>query len=432
VLAARFRPMLARLSLLVLCAVMACTSPEAAPPRAAAGPVEVGVVTLAPTPVTLTRELPGRVSALRVAEVRARVNGIVEKRLFEEGSVVQEGQPLYRIESDVYAANLASARANAARAEATLSSRRLVAERDEALVEANAVSREAVDTSEAALRAAEAELRASRAAVKSAKISLEYTTVTAPITGRIGRSEVTEGAYVQQSAATLMATIQQLDKVYVDVTQSVAELQRLRRELESDGLRPPGEATPVTLILEDGSRYSEVGTLQFTDVTVDASTGSVTLRAVFPNPRGELLPGMFVRAVIEQGTDPDAILVPQRAVTRDQRGQATALVVGADRKVERRVLEAARVVGDAWLVTSGLSAGDQVIVEGLQKIRPGVEVTTVPAKPMPSQLESERAAQAASEAKPAAPAGAGAPEPAPASEAKADPATPGAGPSERP
>lgn len=343
------------------------------------------MVTLAPTAVTLTRELPGRVSALRVAEVRARVNGIVEKRLFTEGSEVKEGQPLYRIEAAPYQANLASAKANVARAQATLSSRRQVAQRDEELVGAAAVSQETVDNSEAALRAAEADLAAGRAAVQTAKINLEYTTVESPISGRIGRSQVTEGAYVQQASATLLATVQQIDKVYVDVTQSAAELQRLRRELDSDRLRAPDEATPVTLLLEDGSPYAEAGTLQFTDVTVEATTASVTLRAVFPNPRGELLPGMFVRARIEQGVDPAALLVPQRAVTRDQRGQATALVVGADEKVERRQLVTDRVVDGAWLVTGGLQTGDRVIVDGLQKVRPGVQVTAVPAEPMPTE-----------------------------------------------
>lgn len=369
-----------RLLLLVMLVLAACDSPAASAPKAAAGPVEVAVITVARTPVTLTRELPGRVAPLRIAEVRARVNGIVERRLFTEGADVAEGDPLYRIEAAPYQAALASAKANLARAESKLASSRDVARRDRELLDAGAVSTELAESSQAGLRSVEADIAAGRAAVQTAKINLEYTTVAAPISGRIGRSLVTEGAYVQQSTATLMATIQQLDRVYVDVTQSTVELQRLRRELESDRLRPAGDEAQVSLILEDGTRYAETGALQFTDVTVDASTGSVLLRAVFPNPRRELLPGMFVRARIEQGEDPQAILVPQRAVTRDQRGQAAVLVVGEGEKVERRAIVADRVIGDAWRVVSGLAPGDRVIVDGLQRARPGAEVKVVPAE----------------------------------------------------
>lgn len=368
-----------RLLLLVMLVVAACDPPAASAPKGAPGPAEVAVITVERTPVTLTRELPGRVAPLRIAEVRARVNGIVEKRLFTEGADVAEGEPLYRIESAPYQAALASARASLARAESALTSSRDVARRDRELEGAGAVSAEAAERSQAGLRGVEAEIAAGRAAVQTARINLEYTTVTAPISGRIGRSLVSEGAYVQQSAATLMATIQQLDRVYVDVTQSTVELQRLRRELESDRLRPSGEAAKVSLILEDGTRYAETGALQFTDVTVDASTGSVLLRAVFPNPRRELLPGMFVRARIEQGEDPQAILVPQRAVTRDQRGQAAVLVIGEGEKVERRAIVADRVIGDAWRVVSGLAPGDRVVVDGLQRARPGAEVKAAPA-----------------------------------------------------
>ncbi|MDC0669845.1 efflux RND transporter periplasmic adaptor subunit [Nannocystis radixulma] len=385
-----------RVLFLVLLTLAACGSPGAAAPKSAPGPVEVTVMTVVPTPVTLTRELPGRVSARRVAEVRARVSGIVEQRLFVEGSDVKEGQPLYRIESAPYMATLQSARANLQRAQSGLATSRDIAQRDEDLLSnSGAVSVETAERSAATLRSVEADIAAGRAAVKSAKINLDYTTVTAPVSGRIGRSLVTEGAYVQQSPATLMATIQQIDTVYVDVTQSTTELQRLRRELESDKLRPPG-ATTVELLLEDGSVYAEKGSLEFTDVTVETGTGSVLLRAVFPNPRGELLPGMFVRARIDQGQDPQAILVPQRAVTRDTRGQAWALVVGADNKVERRKLVADRVVGDAWRVTSGLVSGEQVILDGVQKARPGAEVTTVPAAPE----ELPKGTAAGSETKP--------------------------------
>ncbi len=338
-----------------------------------------------PRPVTLVRELPGRVTPVRVAEVRARVDGIVEKRLFTEGSDVKEGEVLYQIEAAPYEAQLAAARAELARAEATLVRVRLAAERNEKLVKSNAVSREEQEDSAAALRAAEAEVAARRAAVKMARIQLDYTKVRAPVAGRIGRSEVTEGAYVRQAEGTMMTTIQQLDSVYVDITQSAAELLRLRRELEAERLQRGEGGTKVTLILEDGQVYDEVGTLQFADATVGESTGSVTLRALFPNPRKELLPGMFVRAKLEQGTNPRAILVPQRAVARDQRGVATVLVVGADDKVERREIVAERALGDHWLVTEGLSEGDRVIVDGLQKARPGEAVVVVDGSTEPTQ-----------------------------------------------
>jgi membrane fusion protein (multidrug efflux system) len=386
--------MVTRRSLLVvMLAAVACGAPVGAAPKTAPGPVEVGVVTVAPRAVTLTRELPGRVSALRVAEVRARVNGIVEKRLFEEGSDVVEGTPLYRVEADTYEASVAAARASLVRAESTLTATREQAARDQQLLRSGAVSPAAAERAAATLRTIEAEIAAGRASVKSARLNLGYTTVTAPISGRIGRSIVTEGAYVQQATATLMATIQQIDRVYVDVTQSAAELQRLRRELAGDKLRAPGDAT-VTLVLEDGSAYPETGTLKFTDVTVDVGTGSVLLRAVFPNPRGELLPGMFVRARIEQGEDPQAILVPQRAVSRDNRGQATVLVVGADHKVERRQVVADRVVGDSWRVVSGLQPGEQIIVDGLQRARPGTEVKAVPAADEAKAPSDTKAAEA--------------------------------------
>lgn len=371
-------PRIALSFLLPLLVLTSCTSPDGAAPAGAAAPVEVAVVTLQPTSVTLTRELPGRVAARRVAEVRARVDGIIEARLFTEGSDVEEGQELYRIEAAPYQARLAAAKANLARAEAARASAKLIAERDESLLKSNAVSREAQQSSGAVLAAAAAEVAAGQAEVRSAAIDLQYTTVTAPIAGRIGASELTEGAYVQRSSATLMATIQQLDTVYVYITQSSVELLRLRRALESNSLQG-GEATKLTLLLEDGREYAETGTLDFAGATVDESTGSVSLRAVFENPRRELLPGMFVRARLEQGTRPNAILVPQRGVTRDNKGNAIALVVNADNVVERRELVAERAVGNAWLVSEGLVAGDRVIVDGIQKVRPGAAVVVVEA-----------------------------------------------------
>ena len=345
-----------------------------------AGPVEVGVVTLEPTPVTLTRELPGRTSAFRVAEVRARVNGIVLKRLFTEGSDVKEGQRLFLIDPSPYQAALDFAKAALARSEASLVNVRAVAERDADLVRDNAVSKQEYETSAAALKAAEADVASARASLETARINLGYTNVTSPVSGRIGRSAVTEGAYVMQSQATLLATVQQLDPVYVDLTQSTAEVLQLRRDLEAGKLQSAGQGrAKVRLVTEDGREYGLAGALQFADVTVDPSTGSIALRALFPNPKGELMPGMFVRARLDEGVNPQALLVPQVGVTRDQKGLPTALVVGADGKVERRQLVTDRAIGDAWLVTSGLKAGEQVIVEGLQKVRPGAVVKPVPA-----------------------------------------------------
>jgi membrane fusion protein (multidrug efflux system) len=343
-----------------------------------AGPVEVGVVTLEPKAVTLTRELPGRTSAYRVAEVRARVNGIVLERRFVEGSDVREGQPLFTLDAGPYRAALEGAKAQLARAEAQLANNRMVAERYTDLVAANAVSRQEYENATAALRSSEADVAAGRAAVEAAEINLGYTVVRSPVPGRIGRSAVTEGAYVQQSQATLLATVQQLDPVYVDVTQSSVEVLRLRRDLAEGKLQAAGKGqAKVRLVLEDGREYPLPGALQFADVTVDPGTGSIALRALFPNPRGELMPGMFVRARLEEGVNPEALLVPQQAVSRDQKGLPFALVVGADGKVERRQIVTDRAVGDAWLVSSGLKAGEQVIVEGLQKVRPGVEVKPV-------------------------------------------------------
>jgi membrane fusion protein (multidrug efflux system) len=367
------------MSLLLSLALIGCASPDGPAEKGAPGPVEVAVVTLQPTSVTVTRELPGRVAARRVADVRARVDGIVEERLFTEGTDVEAGQELYRIEAAPYRAQLAAARANLARAQAAEANAKVIAERDRSLVKSNAVSSEAQQTSAAALEAASAEVAASRAAVRSAEIDLQYTTVTAPISGRIGQSELTEGAYVQRSAATLMTTIQQLDTVYVYITQSSVELLRLRRALEAEAADRGGESAKLTLLLEDGSVYPETGTLDFAGATVDESTGSVSLRAVFSNPRRELLPGMFVRARVEQATYQNAILVPQRGITRDPRGRAIALVVNPANVVELREVVADQAVGNAWLISEGLGAGDRVIVDGLQKVRPGAEVVVVEA-----------------------------------------------------
>jgi membrane fusion protein (multidrug efflux system) len=373
----RSMPALALAALLL--ATAACGKKEAAP-AGPAGPVEVGVVTLSPTAVTLTRELPGRTSAVRVAEVRARVNGIVLKRSFVEGSEVKAGQVLFEIDPAPYQAALDSAKATLSRAEANVAAARLQAQRFTELVEANAVSKQEYDNAIAALKASEADVASGRAAVQTARINLGYTKVTSPVAGRIGRSAVTEGAYVQQAQATLLATVQQIDQLYVDLTQSSSEVMRLRRDLDAGKLQSAGAGrAKVTLLFEDSTEYSQTGSLQFSDVTVDPTTGSITLRALFPNPERVLLPGMFVRARLQEGVNPQAILVPQQAVTRDQKGQAVALVVNGESKVERRQLVTDRAVGDAWLVSAGLGAGDRVIVEGVQKVRPGAEVKPVPA-----------------------------------------------------
>jgi membrane fusion protein, multidrug efflux system len=376
----RFARFVAFVPLLLPWGVLGCSPEKSAAATAAQGPVEVGVVTLKEETVTLATELPGRLSAFRVAEIRARVNGIVQKRLFEEGSEVKAGDDLFVIDPAPYKAAHESALAAYAKADANLKNARVQSERVTQLNKEGLASKQEVDNAVAQVRVAEADLAAAAAAVKTAKINLDYTKVEAPVSGRIGRAEVTEGAYVQQSTATLMAVVQQMDSMYVDITWSSADVLRLKRDLESGKLKNGGGQAEVKIILEDGRVYPEAGKLQFADVTVDQSTGSISLRAVVPNPRGELLPGMFVRARLEEGTAPAAILVPQRGVTRDANGRATALVVTAEKKVERRTLTATREVGDAWLVTDGVKAGDQVIVEGVQKVRPGADVSPVPAK----------------------------------------------------
>ena len=335
-----------------------CKKEEAAP--AAQAPL-VGVVTLQPQAYTLTSELPGRTTAFRVAEVRPQVNGIILKRLFKEGSDVKEGQQLYQIDPSVYEANLANAKAN-------LQATRSLAERYKQLIDEQAVSKQEYDDANAKRLQAEASL-------KSAQIDLRYTKVLASISGRIGRSSVTEGALVNNGQSNAMATIQQLDPIYVDVTQSTAELLKLRRDLESGQLQKAGDnAAKVQLVLEDGSLFKQQGRLEFSEVAVDETTGSVTLRAIFPNPDHTLLPGMFVHARLQAGVNANAILAPQQGVTRDLKGMPTALVVNKENKVELRQLKASRTQGSGWLIEEGLNPGDRLITEGLQFVRPGVEV----------------------------------------------------------
>jgi len=345
-----------------------CKKEEAAPPQQAP---QVGVVTLKTQPFTLTSELPGRTTAFRIAEVRPQVNGIILKRLFKEGGDVKEGQQLYQIDPSVYEATLKSAQAN-------LQSTKSISDRYKQLVDEQAVSRQEYDT-------AVANRLQSEATLQSAQINLRYTKVLAPLTGRVGRSSVTEGALVSNGQATAMAVIQQLDPIYVDVTQSSVELLELRRELESGRLQKAGDnSAKVKLTLEDGSQYQQDGKLEFSEVSVDETTGSVTLRAVFPNPNHTLLPGMFVHAQLQAGINAAAILAPQQGVTRDLKGTPTALVVGSDNKVELRQLKASRTVGSQWLVEDGLKAGDRLITEGLQFVKPGIEVKAIEATNVPA------------------------------------------------
>jgi membrane fusion protein, multidrug efflux system len=352
-----------------------CGDKEAAQAQAPMPPTAVEVTTLHTGPLQLTTELTGRTAALRIAEVRPQVSGIVLKRLFTEGSDVKAGQLLYQIDPAVYQANVASAAANLAKAQANERSARLKAQRYGELVKVKAISRQEFDDADAAWKQQLAEIGAARAALQSAEINLDYTRITAPISGRIGRSAVTEGALVTAQQAAALTIIQQLDPMYVDVSQSTADLLRLKRQVEA-GKLTSGQAdnTKVSFLLEDGSAYGESGELQFSDVSVDETTGMVTLRVIVPNPQQLLLPGMFMRATLKEGERSQGLLVPQTAVTRTPNGGATVMVVTPDNKVELRDIHISRIVGSNWVVESGLKAGERVIVAGLQKVRPGAEV----------------------------------------------------------
>jgi len=356
----------------------AVSAPKSATP-------EVGIIVVQPQRVTLTMELPGRTSPYLISEVRPQVNGIIQKRLFTEGSEVKAGQVLYQIDPATYQAAYDSAKAAQARAEAALATVRLKAGRYKDLVKIKAVSQQDYDDADAALKQAEADVASAKAAVEAARINLVYTRVTAPISGRIGRSSVTDGALVTGNQVAALAVIQQLAPIFVDVTQSSAELLRLKQNLASGALKTDrtGQAR-VKLILEDGSSYPLPGTLKFSEVTVDQSTGSVILRAQFPNPKQTLLPGMFVRAILEEGINENAILVPQRGVTRNPKGEAMVMVVGAGEKVEPRLIKVTRTVGENWLVSDGLKAGDRLILDGLQRALPGTAVKTVPFQSAPA------------------------------------------------
>ncbi|MEJ0085245.1 MAG: efflux RND transporter periplasmic adaptor subunit [Pseudomonadota bacterium] len=361
-------------------------------PAGAPAAPQVSVVAARRTPVPVTTELPGRTSAYLVAQVRARVDGIVQQRQFQEGGIVRVNQRLYKIDPAPFQAALQSAQAALARARANLESTRAQAERDEVLVAANAISRQKYINDLAAQAQAAADVEAAVAAVKVAGINLGYTDVIAPITGRIGPALVTQGAYVQAGTATLMATVQQIDPVYVDLTQASVAGLRLRQQVASGGIKLNGpDQTRVRLVLEDGSTYAQTGTLEFTDISVDQGTGSVEVRAIFANPDQVLLPGMFVRAVIDQGTNDRAILIPQVGVTHDRTGRATVLIVGADNKVAQRIVKATRTQGEDWVVEGGLDEGDRVIVSGTQRVQPGVlvQATTVNTNAPPPQLAQD-------------------------------------------
>lgn len=347
----------------------------AAPPPV----TEVATVTVGTQPVVLTTDLPGRTSAYRIAEIRPQVDGIIKKRLFEEGAEVATGQALYQIDPASFQAALQNAMASLGKAEANLPAVRSKEERYREALSDNAVSRQDYDDAAAALKQAEADVQLWKATVETARINLGYTRITAPISGRTGRSNVTEGALVTAHQPVPLVTIQQLDPVFVDVPQATSELLRLKRRLKDRRLTRNGtKQNKVKILLEDGTKYPLEGTLQFRDVSVDPMTGSVTLRILVPNPDRVLLPGMYVRAVVTEGVNEQAILVPQQGVARDPKGNPLALIVDGEGNVEQRMLGLDRAIEDKWLVSSGLSPGDRMIVEGLQNVRPGDAVKVVP------------------------------------------------------
>ncbi|WP_079978314.1 multidrug efflux RND transporter periplasmic adaptor subunit AcrA [Salmonella enterica] len=357
---------------------------------------EVGVVTLKTVPLQITTELPGRTVAYRIAEVRPQVSGIILKRNFVEGSDIEAGVSLYQIDPATYQATYDSAKGDLAKAQAAANIAELTVKRYQKLLGTQYISKQEYDQALADAQQATAAVVAAKAAVETARINLAYTKVTSPISGRIGKSSVTEGALVQNGQASALATVQQLDPIYVDVTQSSNDFLRLKQELANGSLKQENGKAKVDLVTSDGIKFPQSGTLEFSDVTVDQTTGSITLRAIFPNPDHTLLPGMFVRARLQEGTKPTALLVPQQGVTRTPRGDATVLVVGADNKVETRQIVASQAIGDKWLVTDGLKAGDRVVVSGLQKVRPGAQVKV-------QEITADNKQQAASGDQPAQP-----------------------------
>ena len=376
------------LSLALTAALAACKGGEQGPPQG--GPGQVTVVTLKAEPVTLTRELAGRATGYQMAEVRPQVSGIVARRLFTEGSVVKQGQPLYQLDDAAYRAQANSARAQLARAEASANAARLAARRSSELVKSRAISVQDDENAQAAWKQAEADVGAARAALDAANVTLGYARITAPISGQIGKSSVTQGALVSAGQAAALATISQLDPIYIDVSQSSAELLQLRREL-ADGRLEGASELPVDIVLEDGSSFAHKGTLEFSEVNVDPATGSYGLRVRVENPERVLMPGMYARAVLGSGVRQNAILAPMQGIARDAKGNTSAMVVDAEGKVAQRAVSVSRAIGDKWLVEDGLKAGDKVIVEGLQKIGVGMPVNA-----------TEKGTEAAKPAAPAA------------------------------
>lgn len=338
------------------------------------GEPEVSVVTMKTEQVVLTKDLPGRTSAVRVAEIRPQVNGIVEKRLFAEGGMVEEGQQLYQIAPAPYEAAYASSRADLQKAEANVKSAEARAVRYEELVKIGGVSQQEYDDAKAAMAQAKADVAIAKAAVATAKINLDYTKVMSPISGRIGQSSVTEGALVTANQPNALATVQQLDRIYVDVSQSSEEIMRLRRQYAAQSAQGGDAVSPTVQLVVDGAVVGEAGELQFSDASVNPTTGTVLLRALFPNPNHEILPGMFVHARLEQWRDDSALLVPQQSVSRQADGSVSVWVVETDGKVNPRPISVTEVVGDRWLVSGGLKPGDKVVVEGTMKIQPGITV----------------------------------------------------------
>lgn len=384
----------------------ACNAP--APPPAAPPPAEVTVVTLQPRALTLTRELPGRTSPFLVAEVRPQVGGIIKSRMFTEGSHVRAGQALYQLDDSIPRADQQNAKAALARAQAALNAAKPKAERWAELVKSGYVSKLDNESTIAALRQAEADVASAQAMLDRVNVILAHAQITSPITGHIGKSSVTQGALVTANQAEPLAVVQQLDPIYVDVTQSSAELLELRKQIAAGRLESSTDL-PVTIVLEDGTRYPHVGKLTFSDVTVDPGTGSYLLRVTVPNPDDILLPGMYVRAIVGSGTRREALLVPQQGISRDPKGNSTAMVVGDDGKAVMRPVRVSQTVGDQWLVEDGLRAGDRVIVEGLQKVRPGAAVKATEAAlaanvATPAANVAEPAKSPAAAATPASPA----------------------------
>ncbi|MDF3831400.1 efflux RND transporter periplasmic adaptor subunit [Cupriavidus basilensis] len=361
----------------VLSALALSACGDKKPQAGAMPPPEVGVVTVTPTTVAVVNELPGRLEGVRTAEVRARVAGIVLSRNYREGGEVKAGQLLFKIDPAPYQAQLESAKASLARAEANAVAARLKAERYKPLVAVNAVSKQEYDDAVAAAGQAAADIASAKAAVSTAQINLGYTTVTAPISGRVGRALVTEGALVGSGEATKLATVEQVDPIWVTFTQPASEVMKLQRSIESGKVKGVDGGARVHLFIEDGREYEQTGKLLFSDMTVDPTTGAITLRAQFSNPKRELLSGTFVRVKIEQGVDENALTVPQRALIRTGQG-ASVLVVGGDGKVASLPVKAPQAIGDNWIVTEGLKGGEKVIVEGLQKVKVGAPAKAVP------------------------------------------------------